>query len=131
VEFFTFDKICCYETYKPAHLNDSGSTTPGVASKHSVIDSVSSIKREASSYRCAYEANSIDKKTGKTGIVYFLVEEYPQASFATTVYSYHKRSNEDKPDFKEVHDLGDEAWSSKSPLFVCAKRQQDICYEGE
>ena len=109
-----------------AHLNDSGSTTPGVDSKHSVNDSVSSIKREASSYRCAYEANSIDKKTGKTGIVYFLVEEYPQASSATTVYSYYKRSNEDKPDFKEVHDLGDEAWSSKSPLFVYVRKGNKI-----
>jgi hypothetical protein len=92
---------------EPAHLADSGSTTPGDASKNSVNDSVAPIKRQASTYGCAYEANSMDKKTGKTGKVYFLLEEYPQISSAATVYSYYKRSNENHPGFKEVHDLGD------------------------
>ena len=111
---------------EPAHLTDTGSTVPGVASKHSVNDSVSSIKREASTYRCAYEANSKDKKTGKTGIVYFLIEQYPQVSSATTVYSYYKRSNENHPGFKELYDLGDEAWFGPNPLFVYVRKGNKI-----
>jgi hypothetical protein len=111
---------------EPAHLADSGSTIQGVASKHSVNDSVSSIKREASSYRCAYEANTQDKKTGKAGIVYFVYEEYPKVSSAATVYSYYKRSNEDNPGFKELYDLGDEAWFGNSPLFVYVRKSNKI-----
>jgi hypothetical protein len=111
---------------EPAHLADSGSTTPGDASKNSVNDSVAPIKRQASTYGCAYEANSMDKKTGKTGKVYFLLEEYPQISSAATVYSYYKRSNENHPGFKEVHDLGDEAWFGNSPLFVYMRKGNKI-----
>lgn len=111
---------------EPAHLIDSGSTAPGLASKHSVNDSVLPIKRLASSYRCAYEANSKDNKTGRTGLVYFLMEQYPQVSSAITVYSYYKRSNENHPGFKEVHDLGDEAWFGNSPLFVYMRKGNKI-----
>lgn len=111
---------------EPAHLADSGWTTPGVASKHSANDSVLPIKRTASSYRCAYEANAKDNKTGRTGIVYFLVEYYPQVSSAATVYSYYKRSNEKHPDFKELHDLGDEAWFGPNPLFVYVRKGSKV-----
>jgi len=111
---------------EPAHLTDSGSTIPGVASKYSVNDSVAPIKREASTYRCAYEANAKDKKTGKTGIVYFLVEQYPLVSSAATVYSYYKRTNENGPGFKELHDLGDEAWFGNDPLFVYVRKGNKI-----
>ena len=111
---------------EPGHLTDSGSTIPGVTSKNSVDDSVAPIKREASSYRCAYEANSKDKKTGKTGIVYFLFEQYSQVSSAKTVYSYYKRANENNPGFKELHDLGDEAWFGNSPLFVYVRKGNKI-----
>ena len=111
---------------EPAHLTDSGTTTKGVASKYDVNDSVSAIKKEASTYRCAYEANAKDKKTGKTGIVYFLFEQYPQVSSATIVYSYYKRANENKPDFKELHGVGDEAWFGTSPLFVYVRKGDKI-----
>jgi len=112
---------------EPAHLADSGSTGPGAASKASVNDSVLPIKKMAWSYRCAYEANAEDKKTGRTGKVYFLFEQYPQISSAATVYSYYKRSNQNHPGFKERHDLGDEAWFGDSPLFVYM-RQGNIIF---
>jgi len=112
---------------EPAHLADSGSTGPGAASKASVNDSVLPIKKMAWSYRCAYEANAEDKKTGRTGKVYFLFEQYPQISSAATVYSYYKRSNQNHPGFKERHDLGDEGWFGDSPLFVYM-RQGNIIF---
>jgi len=111
---------------EPAHIVDSESITPGIASKNSVNDSVAPIKKQASRYGRAYEANSIDQKTGKKGKVYFLLEDYPQISSATTVYSYYKRSNQDNPGFKEVHDLGDEAWFGNSPLFVYMRKGNKI-----
>jgi len=111
---------------EPAHLTDSSSTTKGVASKHAVNDSVSAIKKEAATYGCAYKANAEDKKTGKTGIVYFLFEQYPQASSAKTVYSFYKRANENNPGFKELHGLGDEAWFGSNPLFVYVRKGDKI-----
>ena len=107
---------------EPAHLADSGSTVPGVASKSSINDSVLPIKKMARSYRCAYEANAEDKKTGRTGKVYFLFEQYPQVSSAAAVYSYYKRSNQTHPGFKERHDLGDEAWTGNSPVSVYGRK---------
>jgi hypothetical protein len=95
---------------------------PGVASKTSVNDSVLPIKKMAWSYRCAYEANAEDEKTGRTGKVYFLFERYPHISSAATVYSYYKRSNQNHPGFKERHDLGDEAWFGDSPLSVYLRK---------
>jgi hypothetical protein len=107
---------------EPAHLADSGSTVPGIASKTSVNDSVLPIKKMAWSYRCAYEANVEDQKTGRTGKVYFVVEEYPQVSSAATVYSYYKRSNQTHPGFKERHDVGDEAWYGDSPYSIYVRK---------
>ncbi len=111
---------------EPAHLTDSGSTAKGVASKYAVNDSVSAIKKDASTYRCAYEANAKDKKTGKTGIVYFLFEQYPQVASAKMVYSYYKRANQNNPEFKEIHGLGDEAWFQSSPLFAYVRKDDKI-----
>jgi len=111
---------------EPAHLVDSVSTMSGVASKTSVNDSVLHIKRTASSYRCAYEANAKDKKTGRTGKVYFLIEQYPNISSAVTVYSYYKRSNETHPGFKEFHDLADEGWTGNSPVSVYMRKGNKI-----
>jgi hypothetical protein len=109
-----------------AHLADSGTTTAGVVSNTSVNDSVLPIKRMASAIRCAYEANAEDKKTGRTGKVYFLIENYPNVSSAMTVYSYYKRSNEKHPGFKELHDMGDEGWFGDSPLFVYVRKSNKI-----
>jgi hypothetical protein len=111
---------------EPAHLADSGSTVPGIASKTSVNDSVLPIKKMAWSYRCAYEANVEDNKTGRTGKVYFLVEQYPQVSSAATVYSYYKRSNQNHPGFKERHDVGDEAWYGDSPYSIYVRKGNKI-----
>lgn len=111
---------------EPAHLVDSASTLPRVVSKSSVKDSVFPIKKTASSYKCAYEANTEDKKTGRTGKVYFLIEQYPDISSAMAVYSYYKRSNEKHPGFKEFHDLADEGWTGDSPVAVYMRKGNTI-----
>ena len=111
---------------EPAHLVDSGSTVPGMVSKSSVNDSVLPIKKMASSYRCAYEANVEDQKTGRTGKVYFLIEQYPAVSSAATVYSYYKRSNQTHPGFKERHDVGDEAYFGDNPYAIYVRKGNKI-----
>jgi len=111
---------------EPAHLADSASTAPGMVSKSSVNDSVFPIKKTAASYKCAYEANVEDQKTGRTGKVYFLFEEYPQVSSAVAVYSYYKRSNQTHPGFKERHDVGDEAYYGDNPYAIYVRKGNKI-----
>jgi hypothetical protein len=111
---------------EPCHLSDSSSTTKGTASKFNVKDSVAGIKLNASTYRNTYISNSMDQKTGRTGIIYFVFEQYPEELSAKTVYSFYKRANQKKPDFKELHDLGDEAWFGTEPLFVYVRKSDKI-----
>jgi uncharacterized protein YunC (DUF1805 family) len=107
-----------------AHLIDSTSKIKGEDSKY--IDSMSIVKKDASIYSCGYMANSKNKKTGKTGVVYFGFEQYPQVSSAKKVYSFYKRANENAIGFKELHDIGDEAWFGSSPLFVYVRKGDKI-----
>ena len=107
-----------------AHLIDSTSKIKGEDPKY--IDSMSIVKKDASTYNCGYMANSKDKKTGKTGVVYFGFERYPEVSSAKKVYSFYKRANENAIGFKELHDMGDEAWFGSSPLFVYVRKGDKI-----
>jgi len=79
---------------EPAHLTDSSTT----------------IKEDTLEYRCTYAANSKDQKTGKTGIVYFLFDQYAKASIAEKIYSSIRVANENHEGFKVLHDMGDEAY---------------------
>jgi hypothetical protein len=109
---------------EPAHLIDSTYKKSGEDVKY--IDSMSIIKKDASIYSCGYMANSKDKKSGKTGVVYFGFEQYPQVSSAKKVYSFYKSANENAIGFKELHDMGDEAWFGSSPLFVYVRKSDKI-----
>ena len=109
---------------EPAHLIDSTYKKSGEDVKY--IDSISIIKKDASIYNCGYMANSKDDKTGKTGVVYFVFEQYPQVSSAKKVYSFYKNSNENVIGFKELQDMGDEAWFGNSPLFVYVRKGDKI-----
>ena len=110
---------------EPGRLVDSETVAAGKGRESSPKDSVFHIKKTASFYGCAYEATKKDEKTGKTGKVYFLVEEYPTTSSASAVYSYYKRSNEHHDGFKELQ-LGDEAWYGNSPLFVYVRKKNKL-----
>ena len=111
---------------EPAHLVDSGFTAAGAARENSPHDSVLPIKRTASSWACEYEANAEDTKTGRTGKLFFKIEQYPDISSAMTVYSYYKRSNETHPGFKEFHDIADEGWTGNSPVSVYMRKGNKI-----
>ena len=111
---------------EPAHLVDSGATAAGAGREDSPKDSVLAIKKTASSWGCAYEAKTQDKKTGRTGKLYFAIDEYPNVSSAMAVYSYYKRSNETHPGFREFHDIADEGWTGNSPLFVYMRKGNKI-----
>jgi hypothetical protein len=73
-------------------------------------DSSSTIKKDTLECKSAYTAYSKDQKTGKTGVVYFMIEEYNQELSAKNAYSSIKVANENHEGIKIIHDLGDEAY---------------------
>jgi hypothetical protein len=79
---------------EPAHVGDSLSTT----------------KADVVEYKGNYIANSKDEKTGKTGSIYFLLEEYKLLPAAKEKYSSIKKANENHEGVKTLHDIGDEAY---------------------
>jgi uncharacterized membrane protein len=79
---------------EPAHLTDSATT----------------LKADTLEYRSVYTADSKDPKTGKTGVIYFLFNQYARASIAQMIYSSIKTSNQNHQGFQTIHDMGDEAY---------------------
>ena len=93
---------------EPAHLKDSATTTSG----------------DASTYSCAYTANTQEAKTGKTSVVYFLVEQYFALSSAQKRYSFIKKANENHG-IQELSGIGDEAYfhtDRKNFYFIMARK---------
>ena len=71
----------------------------------------STIKHEGgvSRYLCGYKANSEDNKSGRTGAIYFLFEQFDQIASAHDRYASTKTANEHNG-VKTLDNLGDEAY---------------------
>jgi hypothetical protein len=80
---------------EPAHLTDSVSATKG---------------QWIYQFNSTYTANSADTKSGKTGNIYFMFEEYHGTVSAKEVYSSIKKSNEDHEGIETLTGYGDEAY---------------------
>jgi hypothetical protein len=73
-------------------------------------DSSSTTKKDTLEIKRAYTANSRDPQTGKTGVIYFMIEEYSRESSAKDAYHFFKSANEKHEGVRTVHDMGDEAY---------------------
>lgn len=78
---------------EPTHLTDSSFNT----------------EPHVTSYLCGYKADVKDHKTGKTGAIYFLFEQYKDISGAKTKYESIYLSNQPHG-AEKVSNLGDEAY---------------------
>jgi hypothetical protein len=74
---------------EPAHLTDSA--------------------LDVSMYTCTYMANSLDSKSGKTGNIYVMIEDYSEIESAKKTYSGIMEANR-KNGITELNGLGDEAY---------------------
>lgn len=110
---------------EPGRLIDSQTVAVGTKRESSFNDSVTHIKLTAGFSECVYEANNKDEKTGKTGKIFFVIEDYPSVSSAAVVYSYYRRANQHHNGFQELP-LGDEAWCGDSPLFAYVRKANKI-----
>ncbi len=90
----------------------------------------SSFKTEphVTSYLCGYKADGKDHKTGKTGAIYFLFEQYMDLSGATIKYESTYLSN--KPHGAEkVSNLGDEAYyhtDGENFYFIMVRKGKNV-----
>ncbi len=92
-----------------AHLSDS-IHSPGV----SVL-----------SWELVYTADSVDEKTGQTGHVYFMHEEYETVEDAQRTYVDIKKANEKHEGFSVVQGMGDEAYfhsDSENFMFILVRK---------
>jgi hypothetical protein len=75
-------------------------------------------------YQSAYVADALDPVTGKTGNIYFMMEEYPEAKAAGEVY--HSIMEANRPNgINELQGLGDEAYfhsDNTNFLFILARK---------
>lgn len=75
-----------------------------------LTDSASAIHKNISQFNSTYTANSPDKKSGKTGNIYFMFEAYPDVASAHEAYSSIKKANEDHEGIETLTGYGDEAY---------------------
>ena len=95
----------------------------------SLTDSSSTIKEDVLTYLCAYTANSKDQKTGKTGAIYFLFEQYDEISSAQKKYSSIKVANENHEGIKIINDIGDEAYfhtDGQNFYFIMVRKDEKV-----
>lgn len=94
---------------EPAHLTDSSF----------------SAKKDTTEYKSAYTANARDQKTGQTGVIYFMIEQYAFVSSAERSYSAIKTANEKHEGIKILQGLGDEAYfhtDGKNFYFILVRK---------
>ncbi|NOS84134.1 MAG: hypothetical protein HOP31_03240 [Ignavibacteria bacterium] len=75
-----------------------------------VADSSGTLKENVTRYQLAYIADSIDKKSGKTGAVYYVFDEYKDTESAHKIYKKFYDENKDHEGITVLKDVGDEAY---------------------
>ncbi|QEC53910.1 hypothetical protein [Anseongella ginsenosidimutans] len=96
---------------------------PGYLKDHSLT-----VEEDISVYKAAYAAGK-DRRAGKRGILYVMVEDYSKVSSAEEVYADIKRANENHSGVKILADLGDEAYfhtDGKNFYFIIARKAGKI-----
>ena len=59
----------------------------------------------------SYKSSYTGKSNGdKTGIVYFMIEDYSRETDALAKYGFIKAANENHPGYKDLKDIGDEGY---------------------
>jgi hypothetical protein len=78
--------------------------------KAHLSDSSSTIKKDTLVIKRTYTADANEQKTGKTVVIYFMIEEYIHDSSAKNAYHFFKSANEKHEGVRTVPDMGDEAY---------------------
>jgi hypothetical protein len=91
-------------------------------------DSSTSGENGTTRLNCSYTAHAKDEQSGKTGTLYFLLENYPTLEKAKERYNFIKTANE-KNGIETLSGLGDEAYfhsDGTNFLFVMVRKGQKV-----
>jgi hypothetical protein len=75
-----------------------------------LFDSSSIAKKDTLECKAAYKSISKDGKRGKSGAIYFMIEQYTHDLSAKKAFTSIKRANENAEGVKTVYNLADEAY---------------------
>ena len=70
-------------------------------------------------FQSTYSAFAPDEKTGKTGVVYFMIEQYGSVKAAQEAYTTILKANSDHQGIKTLNDVGDEAYFHTDETNFC------------
>jgi hypothetical protein len=90
----------------------------------SLTKSSINIEADTTISNSTYTAKSKDEKTGKTGNVYFMHEQYNDAATAHGLLAYYQKANEQNG-AKTITGMGDEAWyhtDGQNFYFIMARK---------
>ena len=116
-------------TVNPQNLLSVGDARLILGEPCSVIDVSNSNEGKALNYSCSYEALAKNKKKGKKGSLYFLLEEYTDSLGAKERYTFIKTSNEKNPGVKVLSGYGDEAYfhsDLENFYFIMARKGKNV-----
>lgn len=74
-----------------------------------LTESKTTIKADVKTYQSAYKASNADDRTGKTGNIYYMIEQFNDEMSAHLSYYDIKKANE-KSGIKNINHLGNEAY---------------------
>jgi len=98
---------------EPAHMKDSSSQNSGGISRQS----------------CSFFAITMDSISGKTGAIYFMIEEYNDIARAKDTYESIRKSNEGHEGIKTLNGLGDEAYfhsDNSNFYFILVRKREKV-----
>jgi hypothetical protein len=86
-----------------------------------------SIHADSKTYQSAYMAVSADEGTGKTGNIYYMIEQFPDEMSAHISYNGIKKANE-KNGIKTIDHLGNEAYfhSDNENFYFIMVRKKNV-----
>ncbi len=109
-EVITKDVVSQSDTLvKPGSLLSLSDAERVLGERAHLLDSTAQHKEDLSTWHVAYKANAMDAHSKKTGVVYFLLEQYSDEASALKKYKYIKDANESHGIIIR-QDLGDEAY---------------------
>ncbi|HEY9840276.1 MAG: hypothetical protein ACAI44_18275 [Candidatus Sericytochromatia bacterium] len=97
--------------------------------KARLSESAAYLQNAVRTYASTYQANSPDRASGKTGALYFMLEEYPDVAAATVGYAGIWDGNKAHEGIQQLADLGDQAYFHSDGshfLFVLARKGRQM-----
>jgi hypothetical protein len=75
-----------------------------------LTENKTTVKKDTIENRITYTAKANDQKSGKTGVIYYIIEKYSSVSSAHNSYEFIRKMNENHEGVKILSNVADEAY---------------------